>query len=1204
MSELLKKYESIDQSKLKEAFVKVLDRVKKLTNDFTTEDKKNNEIAEQVLDSVMQKNPDAIKIVKREPKAKPAPKKTHKATHTDKATPKATSAPVAKNSDNNIMTVAKQIQKAGESWKDAMERAKVVLKERKEKVVEKQKTELEKLYALVKTKKELQGFANSDIKRDAVREAKVKGARFVTKEGSTSNAYGTFPNKIGRKYWETRDRHADRLAPNYPKDMPLLASGGAVSDAPFSVEVFKTKLRFDNELTSSSKGDFPTFAKAKEFAIDKIDEGNYYAYIMNKSGNLWGVSSKGVEQFADGGSFAPNVSGGTSFIDNTYFADGVAIKNLPKDSVSKKVKYWSGNVQTSENDLTDNIDNLGNYMDKIKLWSNPFINYRSACLGFNFKGTQQQLKEKLIKLSEEMKKYKISGKLQDLYNDNSEDDYEYNNGEDLAWNVLIKDWYTKTYPTDDLGEEIDSKNNFKDVWLALHQGTNVYDVLGVGDSVVRERVFEELSKIFEVDYDYVYKKWLDSDDYAKGGELKSVVDALFEFNEKRGKLNTSFGAKTKEGITALIENKNYSSEEIAKAIFYSNNKKEKISTGYGDKSFFGLQDMIERARGKEYVDGGSVSNERMFNFLSDDLLKLEEAIKDGDFEEVNRFFSYWLGSSGHLTSLETKTNERIYSFLKEDLEKLEVAVENNDTEEVERFFSYWGQHLESLKMANGGSLPFMTDPNFGNFQNTGSFELGGVAHGKNYRNDFVYAKEFFEEDGLGESYVKNGSFDAELFKIKMLERLENRNARPESIIKIWSRNLGINPSKYIDGEIIEDVEFAKDSTERAKKLFEVHKSSFELGGAFMMTDLAGHTGGSDGLGNPMPLSGVSGTHYTGLVGETGAMSSGELFMDGGAMAQNQQVIDGASQPYVITEAFGNPAQHLAKGGTIVNQYEGKYYGDIWDNEWNEDQKHHFLTDHKNEIGFEEVLNGESTLKRATKRLKTSQGNDAGFQLVNVEKLINTKSSELPRYVKFSFEKHIREGQYASGGSLGKALYVEYSSWFTSNKYDEEKIMSVLKSIGAKNIRLEKDNGMFNQPEVVVFNGDKNKAVDALNEAFDTEYIRVSEKDWRTKKMADGGFTPDVSDGTQFMSGVYADGGSVEEGDRVTITTNSLGKDYVGMSGTITSRKLLNNLYSVKLSNGLEMAFAKDEFKHDSINPTAFEFIEELPKPTSNTHKND
>ena len=248
MSELLKKYESIDQSKLKEAFVKVLDRVKKLTNDFTTEDKKNNEIAEQVLDSVMQKNPDAIKIVKREPKAKPAPKKTHKATHTAKSTHKAKSAPATKNSDNNIMTVAKQIQKSGETWKDAMERAKVVLKERREQGVQKQKTELEKLYNLVKTKKELQGFANSDIRRDAKRDAKPRGARFVSKEGSTSNAYGTFPNKIGRKYWETRDRHADRLAPNYPKDMPLLAKGGNVNPRYFLVKMLKFNFLCDEKI--------------------------------------------------------------------------------------------------------------------------------------------------------------------------------------------------------------------------------------------------------------------------------------------------------------------------------------------------------------------------------------------------------------------------------------------------------------------------------------------------------------------------------------------------------------------------------------------------------------------------------------------------------------------------------------------------------------------------------------------------------------------------------------------------------------------------------------------------------------------------------------------------------------------------------------------------------------------------------------------
>jgi hypothetical protein len=62
--------------------------------------------------------------------------------------------------------------------------------------------------------------------------------------------------------------------------------------------------------------------------------------------------------------------------------------------------------------------------------------------------------------------------------------------------------------------------------------------------------------------------------------------------------------------------------------------------------------------------------------------------------------------------------------------------------------------------------------------------------------------------------------------------------------------------------------------------------TYELGGAFMETDLAGNTGGgTSGLNAKMALSGVSGTHYTGLVGETGALSSGEMFASGGGVGK-------------------------------------------------------------------------------------------------------------------------------------------------------------------------------------------------------------------------------------------------------------------------------------------------------------------------------
>ena len=104
----------------------------------------------------------------------------------------------------------------------------------------------------------------------------------------------------------------------------------------------------------------------------------------------------------------------------------------------------------------------------------------------------------------------------------------------------------------------------------------------------------------------------------------------------------------------------------------------------------------------KFAEGGHiVEHDKMYNFLEDDLQSLQNAIEEGDFEEVNRFFSYW---GQHLKSLETKTNERMYNFLEDDLKKLQTAIEEGDTEEVSKFFSYWNQHLQSLKMADGGQI--------------------------------------------------------------------------------------------------------------------------------------------------------------------------------------------------------------------------------------------------------------------------------------------------------------------------------------------------------------------------------------------------------------------------------------------------------------------------------------------------------------------
>jgi len=71
----------------------------------------------------------------------------------------------------------------------------------------------------------------------------------------------------------------------------------------------------------------------------------------------------------------------------------------------------------------------------------------------------------------------------------------------------IKNYYLNAYPTDELGEEINASATFDGL---LKNITNPYSYIGVGDSIVRERLFDELSTIKGVPYSEIYNAWLAS----------------------------------------------------------------------------------------------------------------------------------------------------------------------------------------------------------------------------------------------------------------------------------------------------------------------------------------------------------------------------------------------------------------------------------------------------------------------------------------------------------------------------------------------------------------------------------------------------------------------------------------------------------------------------------------------------------------------
>lgn len=74
--------------------------------------------------------------------------------------------------------------------------------------------------------------------------------------------------------------------------------------------------------------------------------------------------------------------------------------------------------------------------------------------------------------------------------------------------MSIKEYYMAAFPTDELGAEINPNATFKGLDFTLGEYGDVYEYIGVGDSLIRERCFEKLAEIMGVEYDVIYSKWL------------------------------------------------------------------------------------------------------------------------------------------------------------------------------------------------------------------------------------------------------------------------------------------------------------------------------------------------------------------------------------------------------------------------------------------------------------------------------------------------------------------------------------------------------------------------------------------------------------------------------------------------------------------------------------------------------------------------
>lgn len=72
----------------------------------------------------------------------------------------------------------------------------------------------------------------------------------------------------------------------------------------------------------------------------------------------------------------------------------------------------------------------------------------------------------------------------------------------------IKEYYMNKYPQDELGVELNENATFVGLLNCLYEELDVYAYIGVDDSIIRERLFENLALLTNKPYSYIYDLWL------------------------------------------------------------------------------------------------------------------------------------------------------------------------------------------------------------------------------------------------------------------------------------------------------------------------------------------------------------------------------------------------------------------------------------------------------------------------------------------------------------------------------------------------------------------------------------------------------------------------------------------------------------------------------------------------------------------------
>jgi hypothetical protein len=124
----------------------------------------------------------------------------------------------------------------------------------------------------------------------------------------------------------------------------------------------------------------------------------------------------------------------------------------------------------------------------------------------------------------------------------------------------IQSWYLNTFLDDAEGVSLKRNITFEQAYSCLKSKDDFYEFIGVADTIIRERIFEKIAELYEIDYSVVYNQWLLPEFKVT---KKRFLEWYFSFEENRQSfLNSCINDLKNEGTVSMEVEHLFNSCEI------------------------------------------------------------------------------------------------------------------------------------------------------------------------------------------------------------------------------------------------------------------------------------------------------------------------------------------------------------------------------------------------------------------------------------------------------------------------------------------------------------------------------------------------------------------------------------------------------------------------------------------------------------------